>query len=62
MCVCVLVRVLSVATPSVLQPVRCVLTHSNGSSDEIQLLHTMNQAQIEWFKAGSALNRMAQVL
>ena len=25
------------------------------------LNHTMNEGQIEWFKAGSALNRMKEV-
>ena len=43
------------------QPVRCVLKHSDGSVDEIQLDHTMNEAQISWFKAGSALNKMADI-
>ncbi|MBM3418094.1 MAG: aconitate hydratase, partial [Bacteroidetes bacterium] len=32
------------------------ICHSNGSRDEIQLNHTYNASQIEWFKAGSALN------
>ncbi len=32
------------------------LNHSNGSSEEIKLNHTYNASQIEWFKAGSALN------
>ncbi len=30
--------------------------HSDGSSDKIETQHTYNDAQIEWFKAGSALN------
>lgn len=30
--------------------------HADGSSDTIMLNHTYNEAQIEWFKAGSALN------
>merc|ERR1712241_352129 len=38
--------------------VTCKLTHSDGSSEEIKLTHTFNQQQIEWFHAGSALNRM----
>jgi len=38
----------------------CVLTHSDGSSDTIVLDHTFNEQQIEWFKAGSALNRMKE--
>jgi aconitate hydratase len=32
------------------------LNHANGNSEEIKLNHTYNAAQIEWFKAGSALN------
>lgn len=30
--------------------------HSDGSTDKIPLAHTFNEGQIEWFKAGSALN------
>ncbi len=30
--------------------------HTNGTSDEIPVSHTYNKNQIEWFKAGSALN------
>lgn len=33
-----------------------VLHHSDGSSETIAVNHTYNQAQIDWFKAGSALN------
>nr|QIE05300.1 mitochondrial aconitase ACO2 [Halichondria panicea] len=40
------------------KPVKCVLKHVDGSREEIQLQHTMNQAQIGWYKAGSALNKM----
>jgi aconitate hydratase len=36
------------------------LTHEDGSTDEIPLTHTYNAGQIEWHRAGSALNRMAQ--
>lgn len=32
------------------------LVHADGSSDSIKLNHTYNEQQIEWFKAGSALN------
>ena len=45
-----------------LQPVKCVLKHEDGTSHEIELQHTMNEAQIGWFKAGSALNKMAEML
>jgi aconitate hydratase len=33
-----------------------VLNHSNGTSENITVNHTYNQQQIEWFKAGAALN------
>ena len=32
------------------------LQHSDGTSEQFEALHTYNSAQIEWFKAGSALN------
>ncbi|RDJ39022.1 MAG: aconitate hydratase [Crenarchaeota archaeon] len=38
------------------QPVKCVITHDDGTKDEISLVHSYNQMQIEWFRAGSALN------
>ncbi len=33
-----------------------VLNHADGSTDEITVNHTYNEQQIEWFKAGAALN------
>ncbi len=36
------------------------VVHADGSKDTIQLNHTYNQQQIEWFKAGSALNLIKQ--
>lgn len=38
------------------KPVKCILTHNDGTAEEISLLHSYNKAQIDWFKAGSALN------
>ena len=38
------------------QPLTADLIHENGTKDTIKLKHTYNEAQIEWFKAGSALN------
>jgi len=38
------------------QPLTLVLTHKDGSTDSIKANHTYNQQQIEWFKAGGALN------
>ncbi len=39
--------------------VKMIINHKDGSSDEVLLNHTMNEAQIKWFKAGSALNLIA---
>ncbi len=33
-----------------------VLHHKDGSTDEISVNHSYNEQQIEWFKAGAALN------
>ncbi len=33
-----------------------VLNHTDGSKDEFEVNHTYNDQQIEWFKAGGALN------
>ncbi len=33
-----------------------VLNHADGSKEEIKVNHTYNENQIEWFKAGAALN------
>jgi aconitate hydratase len=41
------------------KPVNMKLKHSDGSTEEILLNHTFNAVQIEWFKAGSALNLIA---
>jgi aconitate hydratase len=34
----------------------CELNHSDSTSEKISLKHSYNLSQIEWFKAGSALN------
>ena len=41
---------------SVNQPLTVMLKHLDGSVDVILANHTYNESQIEWFKAGSALN------
>ncbi|XP_042143996.1 probable aconitate hydratase, mitochondrial [Ixodes scapularis] len=43
------------------KPVKCEVKHKDGSKDSFLLNHTMNATQLEWFRAGSALNRMAEV-
>jgi len=36
--------------------VKCIISHDDGHKEEILLNHSYNKSQIEWFKAGSALN------
>ena len=38
------------------EPLHMEIVHADGSKDVIELNHTYNEQQIEWFKAGSALN------
>ena len=38
------------------KPLTLSLHHADGSKDEIIVNHSYNQQQIEWFKAGAALN------
>jgi len=40
------------------RPVTAVLKHVDGSTEEITLNHSLNPEQLEWFKAGSALNKL----
>jgi len=37
-------------------PVTAVIHHNDGSEESISLKHSLNAEQVEWFKAGSALN------
>ena len=38
------------------KPIKCLIEHIDGKSEEILLNHSYNNSQIEWFKAGSAMN------
>ncbi len=51
---------LKVSELTVGKPVKMIIEHKDGSTDEALLNHTMNEAQIKWFKAGSALNLIAK--
>lgn len=43
------------------QPLTAVLKHSDGTEETLQLNHSFNETQIQWFQAGSALNRMKEM-
>jgi len=45
---------LTTFTPNV--PLTLVLNHADGTKEEILVNHSYNEQQIEWFKAGGALN------
>ncbi len=42
------------------KPLTLILHHKDGTTDTIKANHSYNANQIEWFKAGSALNLMAK--
>jgi aconitate hydratase len=42
------------------KPVKCILRHADGTTEELQLIHSFGTSQIEWFKLGSALNLFHQ--
>ena len=39
--------------------VKCVLHHAEGDDEEIELQHSFGEAQLDWFRAGSALNLLS---
>ncbi|HTA92009.1 MAG TPA: aconitate hydratase [Polyangiaceae bacterium] len=41
------------------RPVPCSLEHADGTTESIELRHSYSSAQLEWFRAGSALNAAA---
>jgi aconitate hydratase len=45
-------------TPDV--PVKCQIVKPNGTAIDFEGIHTMNEEQISWFKAGGALNIIRQ--
>ena len=45
---------LTALTPG--EKVSCIIHHSDGTSETIQLNHTYSETQIEWFRKGSFLN------
>lgn len=48
------IRGLNHFTPG--EQLNVIVHHADGTKDEIAVDHSYNRAQIEWFKAGSALN------
>ncbi len=38
------------------KPVKCLVKHADGPTETLQLNHSFGASQLEWFRAGSALN------
>jgi aconitate hydratase len=55
-----IIDIVGLTTFSPDQPLTLVLHHRDGSQESFPVNHTYNAGQIEWFKAGSALNLMAK--
>jgi aconitate hydratase len=41
------------------EPVRCLVNHRDGTNEVLRLRHSYTAAQLNWFRAGSALNASA---
>lgn len=54
------VSILGLATFAPGKNLKAEITKKNGETFTIELKHSFNQNQIEWFKAGSALNLMSK--
>ena len=42
------------------RPVQCTVSHSDGTSETLELQHSYSESQLEWFRLGSALNLFHQ--
>ncbi len=42
------------------KPLKLEIRHTDGTTETAELHHTFSESQIEWFKAGSALNLIAK--
>jgi len=55
-----LIDVIGLTEFAVGKPLTVVLHHADGTMDSFNVNHTYNEPQIEWFKAGGALNIIRQ--
>lgn len=51
-----LIDIVGLKTFSRGKPLEMILHHEDGSTEKVELTHSYNEAQINWFKRGSALN------
>jgi aconitate hydratase len=50
------IDILGLTTFTAGKPLQMVLHHADGTTETIEVNHSYNEQQIEWFKAGGALN------
>jgi aconitate hydratase len=55
------ISIVDLASLAPQKPVQVIINKANGAHGEIWCIHTMSPIQIEWFKAGSALNLLASL-
>ena len=44
------------------KPVECIVKHADGTTESLSLNHSFSASQLEWFRAGSALNLLHRPL
>ena len=42
------------------KPVHCIIKHSDGTEETLELNHSYGDSQFEWYRVGSALNLFHQ--
>jgi aconitate hydratase len=50
------ISLVGLATMAPGKPVACLVRHADGTTETLQLAHSFGASQLEWFRAGSALN------
>ncbi|MBP6230781.1 MAG: aconitate hydratase [Paludibacteraceae bacterium] len=52
------ISIIGIASMTPNKPLTMIVHHADGTSDLCEVAHTYNEAQINWYKAGSALNAL----
>ena len=42
------------------RPVQCIVQRRDGSKERLELVHSYSETQLDWFRAGSALNALGR--
>ena len=55
------ISLVGLANLAAARSVTCVVHHADGTTETLELAHSFSAAQLEWFRAGSALNLLHPV-